>query len=174
MLVTQSCPTLCNPRDCSPPGSSAHGIIQARILEWVAIFFSRGSSRLRDRTWVSYLVGRFFTIWATRKVFLPVSTDKRLFFFEDVHISLFWAFIYKVFTISDTYYGLSKYEFLAFSLRLWLDLVISKPKANKTSQKKSLHLKHWAWDAKNMKHLYLNTFFFLKYGVKELLRWSGG
>ena len=44
----QSCPTLFNPMDCSPPGSSVHGILQARILEWVAIFFSRGSSGPRD------------------------------------------------------------------------------------------------------------------------------
>ena len=49
--VTQSCPTLCDPVDCSPPGSSIHGILQARILEWVAISFSRGCSRPRDRTW---------------------------------------------------------------------------------------------------------------------------
>ena len=42
--VAQSCPTLCDPIDCSPPGSSVHGILQARILEWVAISFSRGSS----------------------------------------------------------------------------------------------------------------------------------
>ena len=48
--VTQSCPTLCDPMDCSLPGSSVHGILQARILEWVAISFSRGSSRPRDRT----------------------------------------------------------------------------------------------------------------------------
>ena len=41
--VTQSCPTLCDPLDCSPPGSSVHGILQARILEWAAIPFSRGS-----------------------------------------------------------------------------------------------------------------------------------
>ena len=48
VLVTQSCPTLCNTMDCSPPGSSVHRISQAKILEWVAISFSRGSSRLRD------------------------------------------------------------------------------------------------------------------------------
>ena len=58
---TQSCPTLCNPMDCSPPGSSIHGILQARILEWVAIPFSRGSSQFKDQTWVSCIVGRFFT-----------------------------------------------------------------------------------------------------------------
>ena len=57
--VAQSCPTLCDPMDCSLPGSSIHGILQARILEWVAISFSRGSSQPRDRTQV-------FTIWATR------------------------------------------------------------------------------------------------------------
>ena len=54
VLVTQSCPTLCDPMDCSPLGSSVHGILQARILEWVAISFSRGSSSPRDWTWVSH------------------------------------------------------------------------------------------------------------------------
>ena len=49
----QSCPTLCDPMDCSPPGSSVHGILQARIMEWVAMPFSKGSSRLRDRSCVS-------------------------------------------------------------------------------------------------------------------------
>ena len=57
VLVTQSCGTLCDPMDCSLAGSSVHGILQARILEWVAIFFSRGSSRPRDRTWVSHIAG---------------------------------------------------------------------------------------------------------------------
>ena len=65
--VTQSCLTLCDPMDCSQPGSSVHGILQARILEWVAIPFSRGSSWPKDRTQVSHNPGRFFTIWATRK-----------------------------------------------------------------------------------------------------------
>ena len=60
--ATQSCPTLCYPIDCSPLGSSIHGILQARILEWVAISFSRGSSRPRDRTWVSQIVGRHLTV----------------------------------------------------------------------------------------------------------------
>ena len=50
VLVTQLCPTLCNPMDCSPPGSSIHGILQARIVEWVAISFSRGSSQPRDQS----------------------------------------------------------------------------------------------------------------------------
>ena len=66
--VAQSCPTLCDPMDCSLPSSSIHGILQARILEWVAISFSRGSSRPRDWTQVSRIVGRCFTVWATREV----------------------------------------------------------------------------------------------------------
>ena len=65
--VAQSCPTLCNPVDCSPPGSSVHGILQARILEWVAISFSRGSSRPRDWTQVSCIAGSRFNLWATRE-----------------------------------------------------------------------------------------------------------
>ena len=55
MLVAQLCPTLCDPMDCSPPGSSVHGILQARILEWIAIPFSRGSSWSRDQTQVFLL-----------------------------------------------------------------------------------------------------------------------
>ena len=66
--VTKLCPTLCDSMDCSPPGSPVHGISQARILEWVAIPFSRGSSWPRDWTRVSYIADRFFTIWATRGV----------------------------------------------------------------------------------------------------------
>jgi len=67
VLVTQSSPTLYNPMDCSLPGSSVHGILQARILEWVAISFSRGSSWSRDQTQVSHIAGRFFAVWATRE-----------------------------------------------------------------------------------------------------------
>ena len=61
MKVAQVCPTLWNLMDCSPPGSSVHGILQARILEWVAIPFSRGSSPPKGGAWVSCFVGRFFS-----------------------------------------------------------------------------------------------------------------
>ena len=64
MLVAQSCPTLWNPLDCSPPCSSVHGILQTRILEWVDIPFWR-SSQSRDRTPVSCIAGSFSTVWAT-------------------------------------------------------------------------------------------------------------
>ena len=59
--VSQSCRTLCDPMDCSPPGSSVHGILQARVLEWVAIPFSKGSSQPSNQTQVSCIAGGFFT-----------------------------------------------------------------------------------------------------------------
>ena len=65
--VAQSCLTLCYPVEYSPPGFSVHGIFQARILEWVAISFSRGSSQPRDWTQVSRIAGRCFNRWATRE-----------------------------------------------------------------------------------------------------------
>ena len=67
VLVTQLCLTLCDSMDCSPPGSSVYGILQARILEWVAISFSKESSWPSNRTCVSCIAGRFFTNWATRE-----------------------------------------------------------------------------------------------------------
>ena len=67
VLFAQSCLTLCNPMDCSPPGSSVCGILQARILEWVAVSFFRGSSQPRDQTQVSRIAGRFFIICTTRE-----------------------------------------------------------------------------------------------------------
>ena len=67
MLVVQLCPTLCEPMDWSPSDSSDYGIFQARVLEGVAISFSRGSSQPRDWTQVSCIVGRLFTLWATRE-----------------------------------------------------------------------------------------------------------
>jgi len=65
--VTRSCPTLCDPMDYT-----VHGILQARILEWVAFPFSRGSSQPRDRTQVSRIAGRVFTSWATREALVWV------------------------------------------------------------------------------------------------------
>ena len=76
------CPTLHDPIDCSPPGSSVHGILQGRILKWVAISSTRGSSQPRDQTHiscVSCITGRFFTWWAIREALyifiLPVEPD---------------------------------------------------------------------------------------------------
>ena len=69
MWKSLSHPTLCDPMDYSPPGSSVHGTLQSRVLEWVAILFSRGSSWPRDWTLVSCVAGRFFTVWATREAY---------------------------------------------------------------------------------------------------------
>ena len=63
--VAQPCPTLCDLIDCSLPCSFVHGIFQARVLEWVAISFSRGSSQPSDQTQLSHIAGRHFTVWAT-------------------------------------------------------------------------------------------------------------
>ena len=70
--------SLC-PMDCSLPGSSAHGILQARVLEWVSIPFSKGSSWSRDRTKVSCIAGRFFTVWATIWVIHDIVTSPSIF-----------------------------------------------------------------------------------------------
>ena len=70
-LVAKSCPTLAVLWVGNLPGSSVHGILQARILEWVAISFSRGSSWPRNQTQVSYIAGRFFTNWAIREAHIP-------------------------------------------------------------------------------------------------------
>ena len=66
--VAQLCPILCDPMGCRLPGSSVHGIFQAIVLEWIAISFSSRSSQPRDWTWVSRIVDRHFTVWATREV----------------------------------------------------------------------------------------------------------
>ena len=68
VFVAQLRPILCKPMDRTPPGFSVHGILQARILEWVAISSSRGSSQRRNWTQVSWIADRFFTIWSIREV----------------------------------------------------------------------------------------------------------
>ena len=83
-LLAKLCLILCNPMDCSPPDSSVHGILQARRLEWAAISFSKCSSWLRDRTWVSCIAGGFFTTESPGKpsefhyIFLLYSDNKKL------------------------------------------------------------------------------------------------
>ena len=81
--VAQSCPTLCNPMDCRPPGSSIHGIFQGRILEWVAISFSRRSSRPRDWTQVSHIVADA----------LPSEPPGNSSQYKDVCILIFYIFL---------------------------------------------------------------------------------
>ena len=93
--VTQSCPTLCDPMDYSLPGFSVHGIFQARVLEWVAIAFSRGSSQPRDQTQVSRFGGRHVTIWDTSEG--PDSKLKQLQLIDKHTFNLtsyeIWSFV---------------------------------------------------------------------------------
>ena len=95
VLVTQSCSTLCNPMDCSPPGSSVHRILQVRILEWVAIFSSRGSSW--PRNWTHFrIASRFFTIWASREAYGTLVRHKFIrhhsALTEEESVDKTWAF----------------------------------------------------------------------------------
>ena len=94
--VAQSRLSLCNPMDCSLPGSSIHGILQARILEWVAISYSRGSSQPRDQTRISYIASRFFPVWATRKTHVRLGSEMEVKSLS--HVRLFvtpWTVAYQ-------------------------------------------------------------------------------
>ena len=84
--IAQSCPTFWDPMDCGLSGSSFHGIFQARVLEWIAISFSRGSSWPRNRTRVSHIAVRCFTIWATRPLMQKDSE-----FFLPFHLFTPWS-----------------------------------------------------------------------------------
>ena len=86
LLVIQSGLTLCDPMDYSLPGSSVHWIFQARILDYVAILFSRGSSWPRDQKWVSCIAGRFFTTWATREAHLSINFHLKISTFKFIFL----------------------------------------------------------------------------------------
>ena len=105
--VAQSCPTLCDPMDCSLPGSSVHGIFQARVPEWVAISFSRGSSQPRDWTQVSHIVGRHFTVWALTRhnTFSDLIVKWKLRVTEDTIIDLLHLEDCISFIYSQCWYG---------------------------------------------------------------------
>ena len=88
------------PRGLCPPGSSVHGILQARILQWVAISFSRGSSQPRDQTQVSCIAGRRFNLWATREgplvVFNFIQNNFVRLYSESCHIACFLKKLFKI------------------------------------------------------------------------------
>ena len=124
VLVTESCVTRCKPMDCS-----AHGILQARILKWVAIPFSTGSSRPRDWTQVSCMAGRFFTTWAiwyhlshliytvNQKIFPPSFPLRVLWIVESLKIS-------KSLWLSIKYAALVPGILLYYFLKLWIIMSI--------------------------------------------------
>ena len=74
-MLTQSCPTLCDPMDCSPPDSSVHRILQARIMEWVAITSFRGSSQPKDQSSISCIIGNAEVIWEAPRCTLYASNE---------------------------------------------------------------------------------------------------
>ena len=100
--VAQSCPTLCNPMDCSLSGFSVHGIFQARVLKWIVISFSKGSSRPRNRTLVSCIAGRRFTVWATREahsaiIFMYMRSSSFRTFSQGKVVSVFYTILIPMF-----------------------------------------------------------------------------
>ena len=86
--VAKPCPTLCNPMDCSPPGSCVHGILQVRILEWAAISFFRGSSRPRDQTHISHIS------FTGRQVFTTCTTWEAPYSCRVIPQSYSWSYIF--------------------------------------------------------------------------------
>ena len=122
------CPTPCDPIDCSPLVSSVHGISQSRILEWVAIPFSRRSSGPKDWTQVFCIAGRFFTIWATREAQGNVQVyfffKEKLFFissplvmFPNPNWTQVFCFAGRVFTVWATR-EVSRWRWTYFKLLL--------------------------------------------------------
>ena len=101
VLVAQSCPTLCNPRDSSPPGSSIHGILRARML---AISFSRGSSWPRDQTCISCVscisrwILHYCTTWICSQMFTVLSLGGKIMSYSSLHI---FYFIFLLFCNKD-------------------------------------------------------------------------
>ena len=109
VLVIQYCPTLYHPMDCSPPCSSVHGILQAKILEWVAIPDSPANLQPRAWTQVSCIAGRFFTIWAT---IFPLLNMVKIIFSEAV---ISWSINFIDLNKSKNHRYILKYPLVPFS-----------------------------------------------------------
>ena len=102
-LIPKSCPTLCNPMDRSLPGSSVHGISQARILEWVANSFSRGSFQPRDYTCVSCVGRRILYFWATREACIVWDLDINLrYLLRLVRVGAWWSHLLQTTWLAGT------------------------------------------------------------------------
>ena len=110
-LATKLCPTLCDPMDCSPAGSSVHGISQARILEWAATSSLRGSSQPRDQILVSCITGGFFMDWVTRKHML-------LLFFFFYNLLRQWIFYQNIISCLWCIFESTGFHLLIFCLGL--------------------------------------------------------
>ena len=129
VLVAKSCLTLCDPMDCSLPGSSVHGILQKRILEWVAVPFSRGSSWPWDSTQVSWIADRFFTIWATKEAqYVPLAIYfKHGSVYMSVLLSQFICCVHKFFSLCLCLYSCPENKFINTILNVsWTILMQSE------------------------------------------------
>ena len=118
MLVAQSCLSLCDPMNCSLSGSSVYAILQAKILEWIAIPFSRGSSLPKDQTLISCIADRFFTIWATREAqstenHPPYGKDTLPRPQQDLNL---WPLVYKTSTLTPKLWSQVIYLFNIFNI----------------------------------------------------------
>ena len=111
-LLVASCTALCDPMDWGLPASSVHGIFQIRVLEWVAIPFSRESSELRDQTWVSCIAGRFFIFWVTKKACLTMLI-------KSWNLLIIFSFkrLVKKFKVLWIYLGIAELTFLLWNAR---------------------------------------------------------
>ena len=126
----QSCPTLSDPMDCSPPGSSVPGISQARVLEWVAISFSRGSSQPRDPTQVSCIAGGFFTTeppgkpicWYNMSLIFGVPWLWKWVTIHSSWMTIFSHCIHIVFPLVYVYFCVQIFSFEKFTGRVVLGL----------------------------------------------------
>ena len=135
--------------DCSPPASSVHGILQAKILEWVAIPFSKRSFRPRDWTWVSCIAGRFFTVWASREALLiqfPQQHSEKVFVAVVWLLSCVWLFCDPMdcSPLSTFVCGISQARILEW-------VAISSSRGSFTTQESNsclLQLLHWQEDSK--------------------------
>ena len=138
----QLCLTLCDPTDCSPPGSSVHGVLQARTLEWAAIPFSRGSSRPRDWTWVSWTASGACAVWVAREAPLISNKAENPFTHSiDLCISFIWKLPVLVLGLNF---------FWVLHLFLWLVHAVNFSTT-----------RHWSYVLKNISFSVICTLYFL-------------
>ena len=134
--VAQSCPALCDPMD-----STVHGILQARILDWVAFPFTRGSSQPRDQTQVSRIAGRFFTSWATREAQTFEKKITKLWF---CYLKITWLCTQKTLrnwqaVILESLTGISRIFAVREILNFYLSAVTNRKGNSGWSQAQKLH-----------------------------------
>ena len=108
----------CDPMDCSLPDSSVHGILQARMLEWVAILFFRGSSHPRGWTWVSCIAGRCFSVWAAREALTQLCKALSLYSLTLNFTKFLWdGYFYSSFTNNMSFQCVKNFAKVCMTLK---------------------------------------------------------